>query len=103
MVSCQHINTPELIQSEGFVGNCAGFTQAGNGDTCWGIAERNGMKLDAFLKLNPQIENSAACSTKVWPGHYYCVHTKDEAATSIIKGSHTTGKQTAHPHTTFSP
>ena len=60
------------------------------------------MGLNAFLNLNPQIGGSAACSTKVWPGYYYCVHTKIAAPTSGTKEGHRTDEATARPRTTFS-
>lgn len=84
--TAQQINTPSPIQP-GFVTNCAGFTPAAAGDTCWGLAQGNGIGLNAFLSMNPQVHGIQGCGQSIWSGYHYCVNTETPTATTFYEAN----------------
>jgi hypothetical protein len=85
------INTPTAIQSSGFLPNCAGFAFAtASPDSCSAIAQRNGLDLDDFLRLNPQMGGFAGCASSLVHDFAYCVHTMDAATHTFYKDTQPT-------------
>ncbi len=75
------VNTPAAIQSQGFISNCLGFIPAAAGDTCYGIAQREGLSLSDLIAYNPQLGGVDGCAENLIAGLWYCIKTIDAAAT----------------------
>ncbi|OAA74234.1 LysM domain-containing protein [Cordyceps fumosorosea ARSEF 2679] len=59
---------------DGFPMDCKRYVAAKSGDSCWALANDNGVALDVFYKLNPVLgANGENCGSKIWPGYYYCL------------------------------
>ena len=61
--------TPTPTQT-GMVANCNNFTEAVNGDTCYGISTNVSITLTDFYDWNPAVGTNC---TNLLAGYYYCV------------------------------
>ena len=65
------INTPLAIHP-GIVSNCLSFTPCALGDTCIGIASREGITLNQLIAYNPALGNTRQCDQNLRWGLWYC-------------------------------
>lgn len=59
---------------EGFPKDCKKYVAAKSGDSCWALANDNGVTPDKLYELNPVLGSKGEnCGTQIWPGYYYCL------------------------------
>ena len=76
------VMTPVPIQP-GVPGNCVGFVKAIPGDTCVFLAQKNGLDVDALLRLNPQIGGLQNCPQSIMADYWYCANTAAAPAAPV--------------------
>ena len=60
----------------GYPTNCTKWVETKDGDSCWAIANANGIDSTLFYSLNAVLgEGGANCETQIWPTYLYCVAT----------------------------
>ncbi|OBU01349.2 hypothetical protein VE01_00254 [Pseudogymnoascus verrucosus] len=60
----------------GIPASCTKFYEAKTGDSCWQIADDNGIELSLLYSLNPILGAAGeGCGTQLWPEYSYCIAT----------------------------
>lgn len=59
---------------QGFPKDCKKYVAAKSGDSCWALANGNGVTPEKLYELNPVLGSKGEnCGTQIWPGYYYCL------------------------------
>lgn len=71
------LTTPKPTNTQaGIPCSCTKFYEAKSGDSCWQVANDNGIELSLFYSLNPVLgAGGEDCGTMLWPKYFYCIAT----------------------------
>lgn len=71
--------------ADGTTPRCGHYIQAEEGVSCSIMIARNAVTMDLFLRANPSLESTAACTSNLVVGTWYCLHpTRAFDSTSLL-------------------